>query len=464
MTVTPKSLARLAAVCALSLSASFAAAHTDTGWTDADSAQDFISYCKSASKSKAGSYTLAILERRAGTKDCGGIEDAIKRIEKMIINDDKLTDVRALRFFDFKSLALTSKKPIRLSQLAGMDKLTALYVAAPITYLPVIGSSVESIAIIGGKSLNIESVAEYENLSALSLIKTSVDDLGPIRMADKLTSLRVQEAGLKDLADLPLSSELQKLYLAKNEISNIRTLKRLEKLTSLDLSGNRLNSIDALSGLKHLKWLNVSFNPIDSGFDALRDLTKVTYLSITNVGFNELKLIKGMTSLSYLFIGGNGITDLSPLKTYGIAPGTLGIRDNKVVSLAPLASLTGIQRLYANNNKISDLTNLPKKINTLDLSDNDVESLAGVDKLKRLKYFIANNNNIRDLEPLRKAKNLSSLMLNSNQVRTIAPLKELSGIKRFSLAKNPLGVDLPKTSTNCPTDAKSKVIARWCGE
>jgi hypothetical protein len=94
----------------------------------------------------------------------------------------------------------------------------------------------------------------------------------------------------------------------------------------------------------------------------------------------------------------------------------LGLDNNNITDLTPLAGLTNLTYLYLNDNNISDLS-----------------PLAG---LTNLEVLWLDNNNITDLTPLAGLTNLVVLYLPFNNITDVTPLAGLTNLTELSLRAN----------------------------
>jgi internalin A len=110
----------------------------------------------------------------------------------------------------------------------------------------------------------------------------------------------------------------------------------------------------------------------------------------------------------------------------------LDISRSEIVDLQPLASLTNLESIELEDNRVSN-----------------IESLSGLIKLRELDVSI---NQISDIQPLAQLTKLNRLMLGKNQ---IANLESLAGLKKLTI----LAI-LPQTApgqTKTPTSSKKLV-------
>ncbi|MDD9974244.1 MAG: leucine-rich repeat domain-containing protein [Candidatus Poribacteria bacterium] len=119
----------------------------------------------------------------------------------------------------------------------------------------------------------------------------------------------------------------------------------------------------------------------------LKNLTKLTKLSIWGCKVSDLTPLKNLTELTYLGLSYNGqISDLTPLKSLTELR-WLSVGGNQIRDITPLTGLTKLTRLWLFQNQISDVTPL--------------------ESLTKLTELLLNKNPIADLTPLHRlqAKN-----------------------------------------------------------
>jgi hypothetical protein len=107
------------------------------------------------------------------------------------------------------------------------------------------------------------------------------------------------------------------------------------------------------------------------------DLMSHNALFANDGGIASLAGIEVWTTVEVLFLGGNSITDLSPLANLLKLRG-LGLSNNGVANIATLSSLVNLELLHLRANALSNISALSglTKLHQLDISDNDITSLA----------------------------------------------------------------------------------------
>lgn len=113
-------------------------------------------------------------------------------------------------------------------------------------------------------------------------------------------------------------------------------------------------------------------------------------------------------------------------------------------SLGFLSGAHNLEKLQVGNNEIVDL-----------------KFLRGMKKLRNLGLA---NNEIKDLSILGQLRSLEWLQLwGSKTVTDISPLAVLEHLRTLGMNDTPLGNEsVDKTAVNCPTDARSEVMRKFC--
>lgn len=143
-----------------------------------------------------------------------------------------------------------------------------------------------------------------------------IDDLSPISNLSQLNFLKLVQDGITDIRPIKGLVNLTELDLSGNhEISDISAVRDMKKLTNLSVEGNKITDISAVAELNNLTYLNIAKNQI-SGLPALNGLQKVYFLdaSMNNLTNEDIKKIGAMKGLKELNLQGNaGVTDIRPL-------------------------------------------------------------------------------------------------------------------------------------------------------
>ena len=177
----------------------------------------------------------------------------------------------------------------------------------------------------------------------------------------------------------------------------------------------------------------------------------------------DIKPLKHMVNLNYLYLINNHITDLTPLsELYNLE--TLHLSINNIEDLTPLYGLSNLRHLYLHNNPVtaSEMAALQKalpncqiyhditveiggvqynigdtgiSLNEKNLTDTDIESLR---YMTRLRYLTLYGNNITDISPLSELTFLEYLNLSNNNITDITPISEIRTLQYLDMSNNNL--------------------------
>lgn len=191
---------------------------------------------------------------------------------------------------------------------------------------------------------------------------------------------------------------------------------------------------DRLIGLdinRHLK--------TDIDLYPLYKITSIEYLFISNQGISDLRPLSTLTNIKSLKLSGNNIHDLSPLSALKNLK-SLSLHKNNIYDLSPLSTLTNLTFLNLSTNQIENLEPISRLVNITELylSENKISSIYHLIDYEELVHLFIGQNNITDIRPLLKLSKLELLYLNDNEISNIKPLAGLSKLKFLSIKKNKL--------------------------
>jgi len=188
------------------------------------------------------------------------------------------------------------------------------------------------------------------------------------------------------------------------------------------------------------------------------DLEKVVLLPLNLKEISDLSPLSKIAGLECLSVGGNKITNLSPLANLKKLK-ELFLSSNEISDLSPLAGLTKLEKLGLKSNPVTNLAPLAglKELKYLTLRDNGLSDLRPLLKLTKLIDLQIYRNKVSDLSPLAGMINLEMLRLQDNEIKNLKPLMGLKQLKRLGLRGNPdltkAQIDqLQKALPNCKID------------
>ncbi len=112
----------------------------------------------------------------------------------------------------------------------------------------------------------------------------------------------------------------------------------------------------------------------------------------------------------------------------------------QIKSLVGLEAATNLQNVALGGNNISDVSPLAhlSTLRYLDLRGNQISDVSPLAHLSTLRYLDLKGNHISDVSPLAHLSTLSHLDLRSNQISDVSPLAHLSTLSYLDLRGNPL--------------------------
>ncbi|HSH74117.1 MAG TPA: leucine-rich repeat domain-containing protein [Longimicrobiales bacterium] len=181
-----------------------------------------------------------------------------------------------------------------------------------------------------------------------------------------------------------------------------------------------------------------------------------------NAGITSLDGAQNLTGLLLAELGGNSITDISPLTGLSSMWG-LGLFDNDVSDITPLASLTGLTFLEISGNRVSDLSPLSGLV-TMDfmrICGNAFDDISDLAPLVNLRVLCTGANSLTDVSAVAGMTNLEELSLvNTPSLSNIQPLLDNPGLGAGDR------VDLNNTGVSCSDvaalEAKGVTVFSGC--
>ena len=232
------------------------------------------------------------------------------------------------------------------SALAGLQSLR---------HLDLGGNEIFDLAPLAGlASLRILDLSSQFN--GVTWARLSDSDLAPLAGLASLERLILRQNGISDVRPLSGLVSLRHLNLSNNEISDVRPLSGLVSLEWLILNSNGISDVRPLSGLASLVGLDLSVNSISD----VR-LSGLPSLVTLELDLNKISDMELPTSLTYLSLNRNEISDLAPIS--GLASlQYLNIAFNNVWDVGPLSDLASLKHVQLYRNHIADAAPLVENI------------------------------------------------------------------------------------------------------
>ena len=205
-------------------------------------------------------------------------------------------------------------------------------------------------------------------------------------------------------------------------------------LEELDLSGKNLTDADLtdLSQMSSLKFLDLRDNPI-TDLSPIAGLTELEEFAVTCDQIGDLSPLSGLVNLEILRLAGDesGVgkfTDLTPLR------GLTNLRTLHLPANGP-TSLDGLEDMT----QLTDLALISGSSSNIATVQN-IDALAGLTEMKELHLQVTG---ISDLTPLAGMTELQSLQIGGNlAVSDLSPLAGLTKLQEFEFYNNEVAVPL----------------------
>ncbi|WEV46391.1 leucine-rich repeat domain-containing protein [Bifidobacterium sp. ESL0690] len=222
--------------------------------------------------------------------------------------------------------------------------------------------------VASAERVNVNSTFTQTMVNGTTSLNAAFSDIASLEGMQNFTNLRTlsldhnQVTSLSPLAGL---AHLTTLSLDYNQVTNFSPLAGLPNLTSLSVVDNNISDLNSsyIQYLTHLTGVNLDTN-LFSDISPLAGLTQLTSLEMANVPVSDLSPLAGLTHLTAAGLYGDRITDLSPLAGWANLQ-VLNLQNyagwanhNSIVDVSPLRGLTSLTDLRLGGNKITDFSPL----------------------------------------------------------------------------------------------------------
>ncbi len=277
--------------------------------------------------------------------------------------------------------------------------------------------------------------------------------LGTYKLENILQPVTFADPALEDVirkeigkpVDPVISDELWKIDTLElpdpTDYVSLADLVNLTGLTKLTLVGNGAHvDIAPLATLTKLKSLTLRNFALDSlDLDILAQWEWIESLDLQTNRIASLTPMSSMTGLKNLSLRANSIADITPLSELEDLV-TLDIAQNALEDTAPLAKMAGLTEFIAFENLLTDLRGLQKLSNlkTVDISHNHVTDLSPLADHKALTTLLCEANPVETLEPLAGCTALETLLCTGGSIPSTAPLSDMTALRALTLSGNAL--------------------------
>ncbi|EAD3257681.1 cell surface protein [Listeria monocytogenes] len=237
--------------------------------------------------------------------------------------------------------------------------------------------------------------------------------------------------GLKTIVGKPLLEELTE--------ADLETISTADISYMFGFSGYPVTGlVRDLTGLeKAVNMTNFYFsNQTEiTNLNQIKNLPKLKKIVGISTGLNDIKALGEMPALEEVELGGDYITDFTPLleqenlKSFSynsyawLDPSYHQINNEEFTKFANLKS---IENLDVTWNNITDLAALTANdhITNLNLSYNKFTNVAPIATMKKLKVLYLNNNNLTSIDSLHTLRGLSIAYADNNNITDLSKLKD----------------------------------------
>ncbi|ECB9820594.1 LPXTG cell wall anchor domain-containing protein [Listeria monocytogenes] len=237
--------------------------------------------------------------------------------------------------------------------------------------------------------------------------------------------------GLKTIVGKPLLEELTEAHLETISTADISYM--------FGFSGYPVTGlVRDLTGLeKAVNMTNLYFsNQTEiTNLNQIKNLPKLKKIVGISTGLNDIKALGEMPALEEVELGGDYITDFTPLleqenlksfsyNSYAWLDPTYHQINNE--EFTKFANLKSIENLDLTWNNITDLAALTANdhITNLNLSYNKFTNVAPIATMKKLKVLYLNNNNLTSIDSLHTLRGLSIAYADNNNITDLSKLKD----------------------------------------
>ena len=279
------------------------------------------------------------------------------------------------------------------------------------------------------KIINITQ-REIKETKELDLSSSEIQNLKGLSNFSELVTLNISNNKISDDSEIKYLTKLETLNFANNQLNNhYSSIEKLLKLVNLDLSGNNIQDLNSL-------------NNYLANLEAERDESELTNLTLANNKISDIQTLEKLSTLQVLNISSNDIENISYIGN-NVNLNNLNISGNNIEDISVLSSLRNIKTLNMSScgilKNIDALSNL--SLTTLDISGNIIEDITPLGNQSGLEYLYMNDNKISDINSIEsinlkgglevKRQKIAKILDDSTEGTIEIPLPEI-----FKSAKN----------------------------
>lgn len=212
----------------------------------------------------------------------------------------------------------------------------------------------------------------------------------------------------------------------------------LSALTCLSARNQQITNLSGLENATNLTGLYLNGNAIQD-LGPLRGNLELISLELDQNQITDLRPLSGLTNLTCLSLGGNPVTNYWVISNF-TQLASLSVRAGTFRDLTSLRSLSGLESLVLWNNYITDpsplvgLTNL----NRLDLRWNGItDAVPARAWPTNLTSLYLGGNSLSNATSLQNLRNLTLLNLEDNWIRDLSSVTRLTNLNYLVINRNP---------------------------
>lgn len=484
----------------------------------------YIELCESLDIPKNTRQTITALQKSVNDSSCSGSYSKLAALKDLELTNTYLKDFTPIGFFsNLKSLTIEDGKNDESHCVSKPNEykspnLNPIKNLVNLSYLRLKNLGID----------NTQFIENLENLRFLNLECNLIENLRNFTKLKKLSTLDISRNLLNDISGISKNKKLINFTIGYNRIKNIEELKNLKHLGFLDaaenllesipnlsslyfinlygnkitnsgipknistiehffIGNNRLNSFNIFKNPEEIVTLDFSQNLIDS-FEGIDKFIKLEQLDLSDNPFkSEIDIQLLSRNLSYLNLQGVGVSKFPDISNFSDLR-TLNLDDNYIENISYANFPKSLLYLSLKSNKIFEVQLNDISLRKLNLAKNNISkiklncvdkspltniildgnyfqnSIPEIDNCSNLEMLSIKKSNLSSLKFVYNLPNLIDLNISNNPVFSLSDLSILDRLEFIELHNIPLGTIFPKTEENCPTNAKSKVIADWCSK
>jgi Leucine-rich repeat (LRR) protein len=309
------------------------------------------------------------------------------------------------------------------------------------------------------REIDLDGIQCFQNLTSLTLIGPGFKDISEISALKNIQQVSLIDTNVVSISSFRNLSKVNSLTISNTKtLQSVDGVEEMTKLTYLDLSDNGIVNIDGLNNLINLNTLILSNNEIIY-FPSINNLQYLETLDVSNNNIIQLgEDLSGLSNLKNFDASENEICDLSTLDDLtSLETLDLSFNDLGCNGVSPdFSSLEGAEyltELYLNDNdlvSISDLASRSLPLETLYLQNNLLTDITPISNFTTLEVLEVYNNQIVDINNLSGMANLTRIDLSQNLIEDFSDLRSIPDMELIDLSENNITF-IPDISESWPS-------------